>query len=104
MTRPFTARATRPGLLAGHARLVLPGAGPLIHVPDRAPTWSAPRSDAARPVRLDLPPGWHTGVVGDLDVVFLIDDSGSMYGPAGDPHGARRAAALSVVNLIARAI
>ena len=35
--------------------------------------------------------------------MFLIDDSGSMYGTFGDPTGIRRAAALSVMSLLAAA-
>jgi len=35
-----------------------------------------------------------------VDVYFLLDDSGSMYVSSGDPKAVRRAAALSVVQLL----
>ena len=41
--------------------------------------------------------------VANLDVIFAIDDSGSVHGPNGtDPGGARNAACLSVVDLMQR--
>jgi uncharacterized protein with von Willebrand factor type A (vWA) domain len=76
----------------------------MLPMPYDPPSVRIEHADYAKPVRLDLPSGWRAGGVGRLDVVFLIDESGSMYGPAGDPSGVRRAVALSVVDLLARAM
>jgi hypothetical protein len=60
-----------------------------------------------RPVRLPGLAGATPSVtrqrVANLDVIFAIDDSGSVHGPDGtDPGGARNAACLSVVDLMQR--
>jgi len=61
-----------------------------------------PRATYVRPVVLVPPPGWEQAGVQDFDVIFLIDDSGSMYGFGGDNDAKRRACALSVVQLMAK--
>lgn len=104
MTGPLLPSGSTRGVLSGQARLVLPTPSDVIAAPAEPPALGVERADYANPVRLELPPGWRVGRLGHLDVVFLIDDSGSMYGPAGDPRAMRRAAALSVVDLLARAI
>jgi hypothetical protein len=104
MSRPLLPTATSRGILSGQARLFLPVPGAVLPMPYQPPSFRPERADYAKPVRLDLPSGWRAGSVGRLDVVFLIDESGSMYCPAGDPSGIRRAVALSVVDLLIRAI
>jgi hypothetical protein len=89
------------GVLNGRASLYLP-----IPVSVSVPIQLLLTSDRiawAKPVRLDSPDDWPTNDIKHVDVVFLIDESGSMYGSGGDPRGVRRAAALSVVHLMARA-
>ena len=61
------------------------------------------RSDYAPPVKLKAPAGWRRSCAIKTDLVFNPDDSGSMYGPGGDPRGVRRAVALSVVRLLTSA-
>jgi hypothetical protein len=61
----------------------------------------------ARPVRLPSLTGAPWAVirqrVADLDVIFALDDSGSVYGPDGtDPWGVRNAACVSVIDLMQR--
>jgi hypothetical protein len=65
------------------------------------------RPRQARPVRLPSLAGAPRTVirqrVANLDVIFAIDDSGSVHGPDGtDPWGARNAACLSVIDLMHR--
>lgn len=64
-------------------------------------------SRAVRPVRLPSLAGAPRTVirqrVANLDVIFAIDDSGSVHGPGGtDPWGTRNAACLSVIDLMHR--
>jgi hypothetical protein len=78
------------------------------------PPLARPRAAANRPGRQQDRPVRLPGLGGapryviqqrvtSLDVVFAIDDSGSVHGPAGtDPTGARNAACLSVVDLMQR--
>lgn len=100
MTLQRLPRANSRGVLAGQAALLLPTfASPQI----RQPCVADSSGIGAKPVRLILPPGWKSSAVNDVDAVFAIDDTGSMYGRCGDPCGVRRAAALSVVDLMARA-
>lgn len=58
----------------------------------------------ARPVRLGTLAGASSreirGIVQQVLALFLVDDSGSMYGQWGDPTGVRYAAALSLVALM----
>jgi von Willebrand factor type A domain len=61
----------------------------------------------ARPVRLPrlvgVPRTLICQRVANLDVIFAIDDSGSVHGPDGtDPRGTRNAACLSVIDLMQR--
>jgi hypothetical protein len=56
----------------------------------------------ARPVRLALPPDLVGDETKNVDIVFVPDDSGSMYAGWGDPYGIRYAAALSVLDLMGR--
>jgi hypothetical protein len=79
--------------------------GPLPARPRPAAT--RPGRPQDRPVRLPGLGGAPRYVtrqrVASLDVIFAIDDSGSVHGPAGtDPRGARNAACLSVVGLMQR--
>lgn len=60
------------------------------------------RPPSAKPVRLQLPHGLVGGESRKADLVFLPDDSGSMYGTWGDEQGVRYAAALSVIDLMRR--
>jgi hypothetical protein len=92
------------GVLSGRASLLLPIPSGAVGVVYHPPALGPQCADYAKPIRLDLPPGWRTGGAARLDVVFLVDESGSMYGSLGDPFGVRRAVALSVVDLLARAI
>ena len=100
MTEHRLPNDTSQGVLSGEARLFLPAPSCVIEARYRPPVMMLGRSEYAKPVRLDLPVGWRGGGVRQLDVVFLMDESGSMYGPAGDPTGVRRAVALSVVDLL----
>jgi hypothetical protein len=61
----------------------------------------------ARPVRLPGLAGAPLAIIrqriASLDVIFAIDESESVHGPAGtDPSGVRKAACLSVVDLMRR--
>jgi hypothetical protein len=59
------------------------------------------KANYAKTVTLMRPNGWERlPGLKDLDALFDVDDSGSMYGPGGDPFGVRRAAALSVARLL----
>lgn len=88
------------GVLDGRHALSLPG---FAEPPYQPPKSRRDPKAEAKPVRLPTPRGWQTSRARNLDLVFAPDDSGSMYGPGGDPRGVRRAAALSVVDLVARA-
>jgi VWA domain-containing protein len=73
----------------------------------RPPLAAAQMQSQALPTRLpDLtgaPPAVQQQLTGSLVVMFAIDGSGSVHGPHGtDPHGARNAACLSVVDLMHR--
>lgn len=73
----------------------------------RPPLAAARMQSQALPTRLpDLtgaPPAVQRQLIGSLVVMFAIDGSGSVHGPHGtDPHGARNAACLSVVDLMHR--
>jgi hypothetical protein len=93
-------RANSRGVLAAQSDLLLPTfASPQV----RPPAAIESSGIAAKPVRPEAPPGWESSAVSDMDLVFGIDNTGSMYGRYGDPRCVRRAAALSVVNLMARA-
>lgn len=61
------------------------------------------QSKRAAPVKLRPPARWGESDARLLDLVFAVDESGSMFGTYGDPRCVRRAAALSVTNLLARA-
>lgn len=65
------------------------------------------RSTRFVPVRLTLPPDVGKGELAliwrNTDVVFDVDDSGSMYGTYGDERGVRYAAARSIVDFMVRA-
>lgn len=54
----------------------------------------------AQPVRLRPPLDWTSERLSPIDLVVAVDESGSEY--VLDPTGVRRAAALSVVNLLRR--
>ena len=85
-----------------------PGGGPACSRPGRDTAAAGPgHQREARPVRLPGLAGAPRTVirqrVANLDVIFAIDDSGSVHGPDGtDPGGARNAACLSVVDLMQR--
>jgi len=79
--------------------------GPVLAKPDLAMSW--PGQCHAQPVRLADLTGASWPVicqrVAGLVVIFAIDGSGSVHGPGGtDPHGARNAACLSVIDLMCR--
>ena len=99
-----SAFAPQPGsrhVLGGISQLGLAMSSPEVIQPYRPPPLQVERANYAQPVRLHLPPKWKTSAVKRVDVIFASDDSGSMYGPSGDPRGVRRAAALSVVQVMA---
>jgi hypothetical protein len=80
--------------------------GELRSRPDAAAVGQRQRR-AARPVRLpSLTGAPRTEIrrrVANLDVIFAIDDSGSVHGPDGtDPWGTRNAACLSIIELMGR--
>lgn len=84
--------------------LATPG---LLSARPRPATAHPGRRRPARPVRLPglvgAPASAICQRVANLDVVFAIDDSGSVHGLDGtDPGGARNAACLSVVDLMQR--
>src|SRR5690242_18787 len=90
-------RVRDAGLAAGGALRASPDAAAAGHG----------RQREARPVGLPGLAGAPWTVirqwVANLDVVFAIDDSGSMHGPDGaDPWGARNAACLSIIDLMRR--
>lgn len=91
----------QPTILHGRAQLALPTiAGPIVLIRN-SPVPDRDRLGLAKRVHLSPPPGWQRGRVNRVDLMLLVDDSGSMYGSLGDPTGVRRAAALSVVALLA---
>lgn len=71
-----------------------------------APKEPKPFEPAAKPVRLPslqgASPETITQLVEALVILFLVDDSGSMYGTWGDGSGVRYAAARSLVDLVRR--
>jgi hypothetical protein len=80
-----------------------------LTAPGLLPTWPQPSARPGRqwPLRLPglagAPPNVTRQRVANLDVIFAIDESGSVHGPDGtDPQGARNAACLSVVDLMQR--
>jgi hypothetical protein len=80
-----------------------------LAAPGLGAAWPQPsaRPGRQRPVRLPglagAPPNVIRQRVANLDVIFAIDESGSVHGPDGtDPQGARSAACLSVVDLMRR--
>jgi len=91
------------GILGGTAQLSIRGGCPPSQHVASPPAIAFDRAIAEKPVRLDPPQGWRASEARRVDLVFLIDDSGSMYGTFGDPRGIRRAAALSVMSLLAAA-
>lgn len=91
-----------PRVLRGRARLALVNvAQSTAAIPSR-PLRDHGVTERARRIQLPTPPGWQRSRVDRVDLMVLIDDSGSMYGMQGDPLGVRRAAALSVVALLAK--
>lgn len=78
-------------------------ASPLSIQPAPAPTGR----QLARPVSLGVPTNVSKtelrAAVERWIVMFACDDSGSMYGSAGDPLGVRYAAARSIIDLMSRA-
>jgi hypothetical protein len=80
-----------------------------LATPGPLSAWPRPsaRPGGQRPFRLPglagAPPSVTRHRVANLDVIFAIDESGSVHGPDGtDPQGARNAACLSVVDLMRR--
>ncbi len=91
----------RWGLLSGRAQLhATVRAGQTVSVAVERRTQGG--VVVAKPVRLAAPRGWAHSDVRKVSIVLPTDDSGSMYAPWGDPTGVRRAAALSVVDLMRR--
>ncbi len=89
----------RAALLDADARLGMRAASVDVERVVLAP----PRVERYVPfIQVPAPDGWSTAGAEALDVVFAIDDSGSMYGPWGDQHGVRRAVALGIVDLMRR--
>lgn len=94
--------AAVPGILWGRASLTLSQVGaPSRLIPSATERVRGPAA-FREVVHLTPPQRWRDGCVNCVDLVLLTDSSGSMYGPWGDPSGIRRAAALSVVALLAR--
>jgi hypothetical protein len=90
-------------VLRAHAQLSLPLAGRPSRLVPSPPTPAFDPVKSEKPIRLEPPRGWRASDARRIDLVLVIDDSGSMYGSSGDPNGVRRAAALSVVTLLERA-
>ena len=90
--------------LQGQVGLALRAPGPTLTL-SAAPA-PAPAPRAARPVALaplaGAPPRVIAARVRKTTIQFLIDDSGSMYGPWSDPSGIRYAAAESLLMLMRR--
>lgn len=93
-------RPQTPAVLGGTAHLGLTVSPGTTIVGYKPPPLVVDQVNYAPPVKLRPPQNWRRSGVQRVDLVIPSDDSGSMYGPGGDDRGVRRAAALSLVDLM----